>query len=129
MTGSEIVVRAKPNRAKATVGGVGSGTGLVAIANAIGPTTTMGAILLYLSPSVAYITGAVLYYIDVQTSRFLQRRMVNSARKTLTRQMQDPAMSTQYKARIRRKLEELEETVADAEVARVKSMGELPERT
>jgi hypothetical protein len=129
MTSSEVVVRAKPNRARATVGGVGGGTGLVAIANAIGPETTTGAILLYLSPTVAYITGAIFYYIDLQTSRFLERRLVNSARKTLIKQMQNPAMSAQHKAYMRKKLEELERTVAETELARVKSMGAVPERT
>lgn len=117
-------VDAKPNRTRATIGGVGSGTGIVAIAQAVGPTTTLGAILLYLAPAISYLIGAVVFFIEVQASQFLERRMVKSARKTLREQLENSAMSREHKARIRRKLEQLEESLADAELARVKQIGE-----
>jgi hypothetical protein len=79
-----------PSSARASIGGIGGGTGLVAIAQTIGPHTTAGAILLYLAPAISFIAGAALYYLEVQASQYLERRLVASARRTLERQLDNP---------------------------------------
>jgi hypothetical protein len=110
----------KPNPTRAGIGGVSGGTGLVALAQAIGPTTPAGAIILYLSPAISFFIGIALYYLEAETSRYLERRLLNNARKTLEQQLDNPRFSNAYKSRIRKLLEELEEAVATSQVERVK---------
>jgi hypothetical protein len=111
-----------PNRTRAGVGAVGGGTGLVAIAQSIAPGTTRE-VLLYLVPFVSFIIGSLLYYLEVQASRYLERRAVNNARRTLVRALDNPRTSAQHKARIRKKLEYLEELETAAELERVRFIG------
>lgn len=117
----------KPSSARAGIGGIGGGTGMVALAQAIGPKTILGAVILYLAPTISFMVGLVLYYFEALTSRYLERRLVNSARKTLQQQLDNPLTSTAHKNRIRKLLEELEESVATAQVERVKLIG-IPRR-
>lgn len=124
--GSEIGV--KPNSTRAGIGGIGGGTGLVALAQAIGPTTTPGAIILYLSPAISFFVGIALYYLEVQTSRYLERRLLNNARRTLEQQLDNPRLTNTYKNKIRRLLEDLEESVAKSQVERVKLIS-IPGRS
>jgi hypothetical protein len=112
--------RTAPSSVRAGVGGVGGGTGLVALAQSIGANTTVGALLLYVAPAVSIVVGAGLYYLEVQANRYLERRLVNNARKTLVQQLSSPHTSDEHKARIRRMLEDLEHTIATAELERVK---------
>ena len=112
--------KTSPNSVRASVGGVGGGTGLVALAQTLGTNTTAGAILLYAAPAVSVLVGTSLYYAEVQAARYLERRMVNNARKTLVRQLNDPHTSAEHKAKIRQMLEELEQSIAVAELERVK---------
>lgn len=107
---------------RAKVGGIGGGTGLIAIAQSVGTDTIPGAILMYASPALAYALGALLLYVDVWTSRYLAHRVVRNARKTLMAQLDNPRTSDEHKAKIRTMLEELEESVAADEVGRVKLM-------
>jgi hypothetical protein len=123
----------KPSSTRAGVGGISGGTGLVALAQLIGAKTPMGSTLLYLSPAVSFTIGVVLFYLEAQASRYLERRLVNNARKTLVTQLDNPRMSTAHKNKIRKLLEELEESVAKTEVERVKliripSRADLPLR-
>lgn len=99
---------------------------MVAIAQTIGASTTKGEILLYLAPFVSFIVGSILYYIEVQASRYLERRAVSSARKTLIQQLTNPHTTEEHKAKIRKLLERLEESVATAELERVKLIGAPP---
>ena len=115
-----------PNSTRAGIGGVGGGTGLVAVAQTIGPGTTVGEILLYVAPFASFVVGSVLYYMEIQASRYLERRAVSGARKTLVRQLDSPHTTEEHKAKIRKLLERLEESVATAELERVKLMDTLP---
>lgn len=90
------------------------------MAQTIGPETTAGALLLYIAPAASIVVGALLYYLELQASRYLERRVVNSARRTLERQLDNPRTSPEHKAKMRVMLEELEETVATTELERVK---------
>jgi hypothetical protein len=115
-----------PSSARAGMGGVGGGTGLVAVAHTIGYGTTVGQILLYLAPFTSFVVGSVLYYLEIQVTRYLERRAVASARKTLVRQLESPHTTEEHKAKIRNLLERLEESVATAELERVKLIGASP---
>ncbi|TCO33063.1 hypothetical protein EV652_10362 [Kribbella steppae] len=64
--------------------------------------------------SVKAASACALYYLEVQASRYLERRLVNNARKTLEKQLDGNRTSKEHKVRIRKKLEELEEAVASA---------------
>lgn len=112
--------KSSPNSVRAGVGGVGGGTGLVAIAQSLGPGSTVGAILLYAAPAVSVVIGTSLFYLEVQATRYLERRLVNNARRTLERQLASPHTSDAHKAKITRMLEDLEQSIAAAELERVK---------
>lgn len=107
-----------PSRARAGIGGIGGGTGLVAIAQAIGPHTALGTLLLYLSPAASYVFGLLFFYAEVQASRYLELRLVSNARKTLQELLESPQTSDSHKAKIRKMLEELEESLAKRELER-----------
>jgi len=59
----------------------------------------------------------------IQTGRYLDRRVINGARKTLAQQLDNPRTSDDHKAKIRKLLEDLEEAVATSELQRVKLIG------
>jgi hypothetical protein len=96
---------------------------LVAIAHSVGSDTTLGAILLYLAPTVSFVVGALLLYLETQASRFLERRVIKGARKTLQTQLEDRHTSIEHKARIRAMLEEMETSVAWRELERARIIG------
>jgi hypothetical protein len=109
-----------PNATRAGLGGVGGGTGIVAIAEAIGPHTVIGTILLYLAPAISFGAGSFLYYLEIQASHYLQNRVIANARKTLEGLLDNTRTSNAHKQRIRKLLEELEEAVAANELERVR---------
>lgn len=102
-----------------SVGGVSGGTGLVAIAHAVGVSTGLGQVLLYVAPAGTFLIGSGLYFLEAQGSRYLQRRAVKKARDTLVEQLDNPRTSDEHKKKIRKMLEQLEESWATAEVDRV----------
>jgi hypothetical protein len=110
------------NRINAGVGGIGGGTGLIAIAQQVGLHTVLGQVLLYLSPAVSVVSGAAIYQLKLRVDWYNEKSVVKKARRTLEGQLKDPHTSEGYKAKIRSMLEELDHTVAKAEVARVKSI-------
>lgn len=71
--------------------------------------------------------SVALYYVQVQVSRYFERRLMNNARKTLEEQLDNPRTSIRHKAKIRAMLEELEKSIASAELERVRSIG-VPQR-
>jgi hypothetical protein len=115
---------AAPKPTGAGIGGVGAGTGLVAIAQAVGPGTALGATLLYLAPAVSFTLGLAFYYMQVQVSRYFERRLVRIAKRTLEEQLDNPRTSATHKVKIRKMLEELETSVAAAELERVRLVGQ-----
>lgn len=112
--------------ARAGLSGAGGGTGLVAIAHTIGYGTTAGQTLVYIAPFVSFVAGSLLYFLEIQVSRYLERRAVDGARKTLVRQLESPHTTEEHKAKIRNLLERLEESVAEAELERVRLIGAPP---
>ncbi|MEU6741562.1 hypothetical protein [Streptosporangium sandarakinum] len=94
------------------------------MAQSIGSDTTLGALILYLTPAASFVIGSALYYMQVQASRYMERRLVKNAMKTLQAQLDNPLTSEEHKARIRKLLEEAERHVANAEVQRIKQLGQ-----
>jgi hypothetical protein len=90
------------------------------LAQAIGAKTVAGAVILYLSPAISFLFGAVLYYLEIQASRYLERRLINNVKRTLQGQLSDPLLSNSHKNMIRRQLEELESLVAKAQLEEAK---------
>jgi hypothetical protein len=104
----------------AGIGGVGGGTGLVAIAQTIGSHTILGEILLYLAPAVSVIAGTIFYQLKIQADWYGERWQIRRARKTIERQLESPHTSEDHKIEIRKMLEELDHSVAISELNRVK---------
>lgn len=117
-----------PSKAGPGVGGAGFGTGLVAIAQSIGPSTPVGAVLLYAAPAASVLIGSGLYFIELQLGRYLQGRLARGAIRTLTKQLENQQTSSEHKKRLRKQLEEVEAVVATSEVERVRQIGKLPPR-
>lgn len=122
----------QPSSTVAGLGGAGSGTTLVALAQSIWDNTTLGAVLIYGAPAITVMAGVLIYYLQVYVSSVAERRKhkdwlrrVASARMTLEQQLDSPNLSAQAKKRIREKLERLEVAVADQQVQRV---GQLVEK-
>jgi hypothetical protein len=65
---------AEPDRFISGLGGTGSGTGLVRAGLLLGPETTVGKILLFISPVTSVIAGSTLYYLHVSLNRWFESR-------------------------------------------------------
>lgn len=119
---------ASPSSATARAGlaGAGGGTGLVAFAQSVSPDSTTKSLLLYLAPSVSVIFGTLVFFIEAQTSRYLQQRLVRRLRRTLEEYLQNPHTSDEHKLALRQRLEQVEQTVTLQEVERIRVIGAVP---
>lgn len=104
----------------AGIGGVGGGTGLVAIAQTVGAHTILGEVLLYVAPAVSVIAGIMFYQLKLQADWYGERWQIRRARKTIERQLSSPHTSEEHKVEIRKMLEDLDRSVATAELNRIK---------
>jgi hypothetical protein len=102
------------NSINAGLGGVGGGTGLVAIADRVGVHTVLGQVLIYSAPAITVIAGALLYQLKLRADWFNEQSQVKRARKVLEAQLRSPHASEEHKAEIRLMLEELDRSVAAA---------------
>src|SRR4051812_45804244 len=84
---------------RAGLAGAGGGTGVVAIAESL-PAGTTRDVLVYLAPTASVIVGAVTFYVEIATKRFLQRRLVASVRARLQEYLSNPATSDEHKAKL-----------------------------
>lgn len=113
---------------QAGIGGAGGGTIMVAVAQAAGTDTLLGQVILYAAPTASVIAGALFYELKFRAERMTQKSHVKAARKTLVKQLSDPNTSDKYKQELATMIEELDRTVANAELARVKSRHGLLNR-
>ena len=109
--------------ARAGLAGAGCGTGLVVLAQSLPEDTTLKAILVYGAPTVSILLGSLVYFIELQTSRYLQQRLARRVRRTLEEYLQNPHTSESHKAALRKRLEHLEDIVTLQEVERVRVIG------
>jgi hypothetical protein len=121
-------MRDQPDRFISGVGGTGSGTGLVGAGLLVGPDTTLGKILLLISPATSVIVGTTLYYLHVSLNRWLESRAAAAARQTLERAINNPLVPEEDKARFRNQLAIFEEGVIAREMERVRLIGTVPRR-
>jgi hypothetical protein len=121
-------MRDQPDRFISGVGGTGSGTGLVGAGLLVGPDTTLGKILLLISPATSVIVGTTLYYLHVSLNRWLESRAAAAARPTLERAINNPLVPEEDKARFRNQLAIFEEGVIAREMERVRLIGTVPRR-
>jgi hypothetical protein len=112
----------------AGIGGVGGGTSLIAVAQVVGTHTVLGQVLMYLAPTVSVIAGTVLYQLKLQADWYGERWQVRRARKTLEKQLNSPHASEDHKAWLKKKLEEVDQAVAEAELRRVRLIWQTPKR-
>ena len=112
----------------AGIGGVGGGTSLIAIAQVVGTHTVLGQVLMYVAPTVSVIAGTVLYQLKLQADWYGERWQVRRARKTLERQLNSPHASDDHKARLKKKLGEVDQAVAEAELRRVRLIWQPPKK-
>ncbi|MEU0794514.1 hypothetical protein ABZ342_31025 [Amycolatopsis sp. NPDC005961] len=106
---------------QAGIGGAGGGTIMVTIAQAFGTHTVHGQIILYAAPTVSVIAGAVFFELKFRAERMTEKSRIKAARKTLVKQKEDPNTTASYKQELDKMIEEIDRTVANAEVARVKT--------
>lgn len=112
----------------AGLGGVGGGTSMIAIAQVVGTHTVVGQALMYLAPTISVLAGAALYQLKLQADWYGERLQVRRARKTLEKQLNSPHATDDHKAWIRKKLEEVDQAVAEAELSRVRLIWQSPRR-
>jgi hypothetical protein len=109
----------------AGIGGVGGGTGIVAIAQQVGVHTVTGQILVYVAPAVSVIAGTVFYQLKLRADWYIERSQVKKARKTIEKQLKNPHTSEDYKIEARETLDELDRAEAAAELARIKFLKKI----
>jgi hypothetical protein len=101
---------------------------MIAIAQVVGTHTVLGQVLMYVAPTVSVVAGTVLYQLKLQADWYGERWQVRRARKTLERQLGSPHASDDHKAWIKKKLEEVDQAVAEAELSRVRLIWQSPKR-
>ncbi|MDF3293391.1 hypothetical protein [Streptomyces silvisoli] len=104
------------------VGGASSGTLMVAVAQEIGPHTGWGIVLTLAAPTVSVVTGALVQAIKFQATWYYERWQVHQYRKVLEKSVTSSHSSEAAKARIKKKLDEFDQAVADDQLARVKAL-------
>ena len=115
------------DKTRSNVTGIGGGTGLLGIADAIGVHTPAGQAVMFVAPLASYLISAVFYYLELQASRRLQLRQVERARDTLILQLNNPHTSQAHKIKTRKNLEALEESWAKDELRRATVTFDLPD--
>src|SRR4051812_25900041 len=101
--------RTQPGREQVTqrasvdagLGGIGGGTGMIAIAQLIGTDTLWGNVILYVAPTVSVVAGITFFQIRLQAAWYAERWQIRRARKTLENQLANATASEAHKSRIR----------------------------
>jgi hypothetical protein len=74
-----------------------------------GTDTTLGKILILISPATSVLVGSVVFYAHVSLNRWLESRAATRARKTLERAINNPNLPEDHKEDFRRQLAEFEQ--------------------
>ncbi|GIH18245.1 hypothetical protein [Rugosimonospora africana] len=112
MSGASGAKRDKDRSAGSTfskAAGLSGGTGLAVFAHSLTPEhATVSAALLYVSPTVTFVLGAVLLYVNGKADRLLKKRALSELRKDVTERLNSPFVSSEDKAVLSKSLGELE---------------------
>lgn len=117
---------AQPERIYAGLAGGGSGTGLVAIATQLSIDPNLRNLLIYAAPWVAVIFGAIAVYIQVRLDQYLKDRIAKRMLRRLRARLQDPDLTDEEKARLRQKLVEATEHLAEQDLQVIKLLEGRP---
>jgi hypothetical protein len=102
-----------------SVGAIGSGTGLVAIAQILGTDTLPSKIILYLAPFATFIMGSVLLYFMRGASRYFQQRDYRKVRRAIIAVLEDPSVDETVRLAAKAALIELDKKWLASQIAGV----------
>jgi hypothetical protein len=80
-------------------------------------------VVLYLSPSISVVAGAIVFYVQQMAVRAMQKRLVERVRETAQKILKDPDATDAHKAKVRKQLEEAEQALLRGDIARIKILG------
>jgi hypothetical protein len=80
-------------------------------------------VVLYVSPSISVVAGALEFYAEQMAVRALQKRIVDRLRRNAEAIFENPHTSDEHKAKVRKQLEEAEQAIFKGEIARIKILG------
>lgn len=103
----------------AGLAGVGAGTGLVILAESLGPSDPLRPVLLYVAPSASVLLGAIGYVIQVEAARLWRRRVVRRGRQEVEAFLDHPRISDARKDVVREQWEETEQYLTLEELRRM----------
>jgi hypothetical protein len=117
---------AHDERVAGNVTTAGTGTFVAGIGLLIGADTTGGQVVLVLAPALSVVLGWGVVYVRVSAARFLEERQAKHARQTLERAIANAGTSEERRARLRSRLEHLEDGLIDRALERVTVVAETP---
>lgn len=110
---------AKLERINAGVGGVSGGTGLIALAQAIGTDTIAGQVIMYITPTVSAFIGFAVYLIWRRFGEYFTNREMEREIAKMRAQLADPDISESVKDDIRSNLEVIAQLKVNRGMARI----------
>jgi hypothetical protein len=116
-----------PDRVMSGLGGTGTGTIFAGGGLQVGPETTIGRVLLLISPATSVVAGSLLFYLHVSVNRWLEDREARRARMTLERALDNPQVPEVDKEEFRQLLVGFERDRITRELKRVGAVGTVPE--
>jgi hypothetical protein len=102
-----------------SVGAIGSGTGLVALAQIVGTNTLPGKVILYLAPFATFIMGSVLLYLMRGASRYFQQRDYRKVRRAIIAVLEDSSADETVRLAAKAALIELDKKWLASQIAGV----------
>jgi hypothetical protein len=90
----------------------------------IGPDTTIGKVLLLMSPATSVVSGACLFFAHARVRRWLEDKEAEQARADLKMALEDPDVSEEDKQEFKRLLSGYHRDRIERQLRRVRSAGE-----
>jgi hypothetical protein len=115
-------VQSQGKKVSSGAAGAGSGTLVVAIANAISPNSTLHTVLLYAAPSLSIAAGWLATVLNSQVGYYQRKFVYNRTLKTLKKTLQNSDTGEGHKAKIRAQIEALEAKYTQSEAAAATSI-------
>jgi hypothetical protein len=113
-------------RAAAGVAGIGSGTGLLALAHSLPDDAALKPWLVFAAPAVSIIASALWIQAQIEFATLTQEIkfnwLVSRARTRLKNAINDPLTDPKAKEELRTKLQYLESVIVERDLLRLRSM-------
>lgn len=78
------------SRVPAGISGTSAGTALSGGSLGVGPESTLGKVMLLVSPLTSVVVGSLFFYLQAELARYLEARMVSKARTTVENALDNP---------------------------------------